>query len=210
MASPEASSLVITALGGALGALVLRSAVKLLGALFARRTPIAVYECASPERLVPGDLRHSWGHEVADSATKGGKAWEYNSTSINRPGEQVTGEHTIFGPYLNDFGKPGFYRVSYRICGKGFPKTEEPVISLDVVQARFGTDQVLRLLGQRVIRAKELSGEYQDFDIVCHAPGTGVYEYRCAIIPKGVTLDKRAIRFDRIKVYSHPPIWEAL
>src|SRR2546425_724495 len=112
----EASALIITALGGALGALVLRSSARLLGAWLTRRTPIAIYQCANTEKLALGNLRHSWGHEVPDSATKGGKAWEYDSKPIQRPGERVTGEHTIFGPYVNDFGKPGFYRVRYRIC----------------------------------------------------------------------------------------------
>ncbi len=210
MRNPDTWSLAITALGGALGALLLRSVVKLVAALCARRTPLAVYGCATADESSPGNLRHSWGHSVADSKTRSGNAWEYTSTPIRRPSEAVTGEHTIFGPYLNDFGRPGFYRVSYRLSGDGFPPTEEPVISLDVVQARFGTEQVLRLLGQKIIRAKELSDEYQTFDIVCHAPGTGVYEYRCAVLPKGVHWDNRTIRFDLITVYSHPSLWEAL
>jgi hypothetical protein len=208
--TPEASSLVITALGGALGALVLRSAIKLSGAVLARRRPLAIYECANVEESGLGNLRHDWGREVADSASKSGKAWEYDSRFIERHNRHVTREHTIFGPYLNDFGKPGFYRVCFRICGKGFTNTDEPVIALDVVQARFGTDRTLRLLGQKIVRAKELSGKYQRFNIICHAPGTGVYEYRCAVVPKGVILENRSIRFDRISVYSHPQIWDAL
>jgi hypothetical protein len=141
---------------------MLRSTLKLIGALFARWTPLAVYDCACPEPSKPGDLRHSWGEPVPDPACTNRKAWEYSSTYIVRPGEPtITGEHTIYGPYLNDFGKPGFYRVRFRICGSDLPKTDEPVIVLNVVQARFGTEQILRLLGQRVIRAKELSGTYQ-------------------------------------------------
>ena len=189
---------------------MLRACAKVLGAWLARRTPLAIYQCATTEQVGIGGLRHSWGNEVADSATKGGKAWEYDAQPLDRHGERVTGEHTIFGPYVNDFGKPGFYRVRYRICGKGFQNTDEPILSLDVVQARFGTDQTLRLLGQRIVRAKEFSGKYQNFDIVCHVPGTGVYEYRCAVLPKGVILSDRSIRFDQISVYSHPQIWEAL
>jgi len=206
----EALTLIITALGGALGALVLRSLVKLIGAVISRHTPLAIYECANTEQSGIGALRHSWGHEITDPESKSGRAWEHNSISISRPGERVTREHTIFGPYLNDFGKPGFYRVSFRLCGKGFPEIEESIIALDVVQARFGTEQTLRLLGQRIIRKKELSGKYQKFNIVCHAPGTGVYEYRCAVIPKGTDVGKCVIRFDRIIVYAHPQIWEAL
>ena len=206
----EALTLIITALGGALGALVLRSVVRLIAAVISRHTPLAIYECANTEKSEIGALRHSWGYEISDSESKSGTAWEYNSIPINRPGERVTREHTIFGPYLNDFGKPGFYRVCFRLCGKGFPEIEECIIALDVVQARFGTEQTLRLLGQKIIRKKELSGKYQKFNIVCHVPGTGVYEYRCSVIPKGTDVGKCVIRFDRITVYAHPQIWEAL
>jgi hypothetical protein len=204
------SALVITALGGALGALILRSTLKLMGALIARRTKLAVYDCATSEPSKPGNLRHTWGCQVPDSSCRNGKAWEYNSTRIERIGERVTGEHTIYGPYLNDFGRPGFYRVRFRILGKDIPKTDDVVIALDVVQARFGTEQVLRLLGQRVIRARALSGSYQSFDIICYASGTGVYEYRCTVFPEAVAPTKCTIRFDTVTVYSHPPIWEAL
>ncbi|KPJ90211.1 MAG: hypothetical protein AMJ53_14465 [Gammaproteobacteria bacterium SG8_11] len=47
MASAQTTSLLITALGGALGALILRSALKLIGALWSRAKPLAVHQCES-------------------------------------------------------------------------------------------------------------------------------------------------------------------
>lgn len=112
---------------------------------------------------------------------------------------------------------PGFYRVRFRIRGDGLPRKDERskdederIIVLDVVQSRFGTDAVLRLLGQKVVRAREIRNSYRYFDIECYAAGTGVYEYRCAVLNEAKALKGGKIHFDNIKVYSNPPIWEAL
>lgn len=212
MAGAETARLVISALCGALGALLLRSTLKVALALRARSTPLAVYDCAV-SGTKPGEFGHCYGHEVGDEASTNGKAWEHDWHKVPAtPPRQAIGEHTIYGPYINDFGRPGFFRVSFRIQGKGLPKTDEPVISLDVVQAAFGTERVLRLIGQRVIRARELSDSYQYFDIVCYASGTDIYEYRCAVLPDADATRKGTctIRFDCIKIYAHPPIWESL
>ena len=210
MDTTQTSYFILTALGGALGALILRSMLKLIGTLLTRCNPLAIYNCASPEPAKLGELRHTWGYQIRDSKSSNGYAWEYSSNYIERQGEQVTDEHTIYGPYLNDFGKPGFYRVRFRICGIGFPKTDEPIVSLDIVQSRFGTEKILRLLGQRLIKARDFSGRYQYFDIICHASGTGVYEYRCSVLPESVNSKDCKVRFDNIKIYLHPPIWEIL
>jgi len=210
-------ALLISALGGAVAALVLRSSLRIIGILCTRWIPIAVYDCAAPEPSRKLELRHTWGCQVADSKSSSGNAWEYRPIRIERPGEQITGEHTIYGPYVNDFGMPGFYRVRFRIRGDGLPRKDERskdederIIVLDVVQSRFGTDAVLRLLGQKVVRAREIRNCYRYFDIECYAAGTGVYEYRCAVLNEAKALKGGKIHFDNIKVYSNPPIWEAL
>jgi hypothetical protein len=200
--------LVISALGGALGALILRSSLKLAGVVRTRWSVLAEYDCGSPEPSGPGELRHCWGEQVFDEDATNQRAWKHNSKPIDRPGEKVTREHTIYGPYVNDFGGPGFYRVRFRLRGKDLPRTDAPVLSLDVVQARFGTQRVLRLLGQRIVRAKELSGKYQDFAIICRASGMGVYEYRVTVFPESGGSAGSEIRFDNIRVYAHPSIWE--
>ncbi|KPJ90210.1 MAG: hypothetical protein AMJ53_14460 [Gammaproteobacteria bacterium SG8_11] len=70
----------------------------------------------------------------------------------------------------------------------------------------------MRLLGQRIVKANELTGSYQNIDVEFYAAGTDVYEYRCAVFPyneKELANTKvREIRFDCVKVYAHPSIWE--
>jgi len=208
MATVQTTDLLISALGGALGALILRSTLRLIGTLLSRWKPLAIYDCAVLEPTKVGELRHTWGQQVPDTSSTNGKAWEYSSIRINKDSEQITGEHTIYGPYLNDFGKPGFYRIRFRIRGIDTSKSNDPIIALDVVQAGFGTEQNLHLLGQRIIRASELSNSFHNFDIVCHASGTGVYEYRCSVFSDAIATSGCKIRFDCIKVYSHPLIWD--
>lgn len=211
MADTKTTDLLISALGGAVGALVLRSTLKTVGAVRARWTPRAIHLCAT-SGAKPGEFDHCWGREMDDDASTTGRVWEHNWNSIApHPPHVPMGQHTIYGPYVNDFGKPGFYRISFRLRGINLPKTDESVLALDVVQASFGTERVLRLLGQRIIKAKELSGSYRYFDIVCYAPGTDVYEYRSAVFPDtDNTSSGRIIRFDCVKVYSHPSILDIL
>jgi hypothetical protein len=208
MVNPQWLSLLISALGGAVGALLLRSLLKLIGIFHSRVKPLATYNCANNEPSKPGELRHTWGQRVHDPKSSSKYAWEYGINRIDRPGESITGEHTIFGPYINDFGKPGYYRIRFRIRAVNIPKTDESIISLDVVQSRFGTEAVLRLLGQKILKARDLSDAYKYFDIICFASGTGVYEYRCAVFGNAEAIRGKQILFDTIKIYSHPSLLE--
>jgi hypothetical protein len=199
----QATSLITYSLGGAVGALLIRSAFRSVGALWAYCRPLATYECANPV-VGPGNMHHGWGRRVDEPLLPRTKqAWEHTSTQLvpNR-------EHTIYGPYTNDFGRPGYYRVRFRVFGSGFPPTNDPIVCLDVVQAPFADDRQLRIIGQRIIRAKELSPKYRGFDVYCYAAGTSVYEYRCSVVP-GVFRDAACtLRFDRIRVYVHLPLWD--
>jgi len=210
MANTQLLSLLISAFGGAVSALVLRSLLKLIGIIYFRFKPLAIYNCANAEPSKPGELRHTWGQRVSDTKSSSKYAWAYSPNRIERPGEIITGEHTIYGPYVNDFGKPGFYRIRFRIRAIDLPETDESIISLDVVQARFGTESVLRLLGQKILKARDLSESYRYFDIVCFAEGTGVYEYRCAVFGEADSIKGKKILFDNIKIFSHPSLWEIL
>jgi len=223
MADTQTTINVGSAFVGALAVLILRSLLKLVGDLLARLKPRANYDCAVPGTQ-PGELRHCLGDVVIDEESTSGKAWQHNwtRTDLTSP----SWEHTIYGPYVNDFGKHGCYRVVFRICGKNFPyipcwkkflnklfgknfpNNDEPVLVLDVVEASFGTVNTLRLLGQRVIRANELSGKYQKFNIICYAPGTDVYEYRCSVLPNCHA--NCTVRFDWVKVSSTRSIWEII
>jgi hypothetical protein len=192
MANTQWLPLLISALGGAVSALLLRSMLKLIWILYYRLRPIATYNCAEDAPAKPGELRHTWGQRVPDPKSASKYAWEYGNNRIERPGESITGEHTIYGPYINDFGRPGYYRIRFRIRAIDLPKTDEA------------------MLGQRILRAHQLSKNYKYFDIVCFAEGTGVYEYRCAVFEKAQSIQGRKIHFDTIKIYSHPSWLEIL
>jgi hypothetical protein len=212
MAAARTTDLLISALGGALGALILRSLLKTLGAVWARLRPLAVHQCATSGTR-PGEFDHCWGREVEDKASMNGKAWEHDANKVARhPPHEPMGQHTVFGPYVNDFGRPGFYRIAFSIRGMNIPKSNnDALIALDVVQSSFGTERTLRLLGQRIVKANELSRSYRHFAIICYASGTDVYEYRCAILPNPDAVTANiGIRFDCVKVYSHPSILDLI
>jgi hypothetical protein len=199
------TELLLSAVGGGVGALILRSTIKAVGAFGARSRPIASYDCSdSGER--PGDIRHGFGHRMDnDSEAMNEKSWEHTPIVIDHKGE-----HTIYGPYLNDFGRAGSYRVKFTIRGTGFSDTSDPVIGLDVVQSRFGTQHDMIIIGQRIVRACELSRCYRPFNVYCYAGGTSVYEYRAHVFPQYFNEKLNTIRFDSITVYRHFPIWDVL
>src|SRR6266478_4176838 len=132
--------LIISALGGGVGALILRSSIKGIGALGARWRPIASYAC-SDTGTGPGDIRHGFGTRVDDTNANNAQAWEHTTTTLG-----TAREHTIYGPYLNDFGRAGSYRVRFMIYGSGFPPTNDPVIALDVVQSPFATQRDMTII----------------------------------------------------------------
>jgi hypothetical protein len=130
-------------------------------------------------------------------------SWEHTlqNTGTNAP-------HTIYGPYVNDFGRPAYYRVSFRIYGAGFGGSEDPVIVIDVIQRPLFLGKDLVVLGQRVIRGKDLTNKYRDFDVFCYAAGSGTYEYRCLVHREAYDEKRHTVRFDTIRVYLHVPAWE--
>ena len=204
MSALPSLSLLIAALSGAVAALLLRSGLRLAAKTWVSRTPLATYDCSVDLDGKPGVLWHAWGCRVTDPDATDRQAWEHTDQ------QRSAREHTIYGPYANDFGKPGFYKITFRVFGLGFGRSIEPVIVLDVVQAPFGgrTDYVL--LGQRIVKARELNGSYKDFSVFCYATGSGVYEYRCRVLPSAYRPDQHTIRFDAVKVYFHLPIWEVI
>jgi hypothetical protein len=203
--SSSSLALIVSALGGALGALLLRSLLRLAGKLWAAHKPLATYDCADDTRR-PGGIWHGRGRRVpVDPLATNKRSWEHSS--------QHTGTkhvHTIYGPYVNDFGRPAYYRVSFRIYGDGFGGSEDPVVVLDVIQRPLFLGHELVVMGQRVIRGKELSNEYREFEVYCYAGGSGTYEYRCLVHSEVFDEHRHTLRFDAIGVYIHVPAWEIL
>jgi hypothetical protein len=206
MLTDPALILFISALSGAVGALLLRSLFKLTGKLLSERLPVAVYRCAVHD-TGPGGLHHGWGGAEMDEVASGGDAWAHGANQVS----VFKREHTIFGPYTNDFGRPGYYKVTFRLRGRrNFPKTDAVVAVLDVVRAPFAYEKDLILIGQRVIRAREMKNSYRAFNIYCYYSGVGIYEYRCCVKADKFNISENSVLFDTIKVYRHFPIWDIL
>jgi hypothetical protein len=197
-------SFLIPAVAGAVGALALRSLLKLVGKQWASVVPVAKYPCVK-DSVKPGYFRHGWGEPTTDKDKRGKKVWSYTSVQMRQ------WEHTLFGPYVNDFGRPGFFRVRFKLSGHGFDKrSDEPIVVIDVIQAPFDQQRDHLVIGQRVIRSSELSPQYKDFDILCYTSGTGVYEYRASVVRDNFNEAHNKIYFDNVRVYRHFPLWDVL
>lgn len=206
--NPSVISLVISALGGAIAALLLRALFRLIRKLISESKPLSIYYCAEDPIIKPiilvGLLLHGKGKKVNDKLACNKVAWEH---STEPAGANMM--HTIYGPYVNDFGKPGFYKVRFSIYGKGFSNDEDPILILDIIQRpTFMNDENLILLGQRVVKSKELSNKYKYYDVYCYVTGSGTFEYRVLVISEAFDQAKHTLRFDVIKVYNHVPSWE--
>jgi len=193
--------ILIPALAGAVGALALRSLLKLIGKQWASTVPIAKYFCAEAS-MGPGYFQHGWGAVATDD--RGKRVWSYTKAQIGLK------EHTLYGPYVNDFGRPGFFRVRFRLSGQGFDKSEKSVVVLDVIQAPFDLQRDHVVIGQRIIRSKELSPRYKNFDIICYTSGVGVYEYRASVVWEVFSEAENKIYFDSVRVYRYFPLWDIL
>jgi hypothetical protein len=197
-------SVLIPALAGAVAALALRSLLKLIGKQWASMVPIAKYICVE-DSVKPGYFQHGWGTATTDEQRGGKSVWSYTKVQIDRK------EHTLYGPYVNDFGRPGFFRVRFRLSGHGFNKrSEESVVVLDVIQAPFDLQRDHVVIGQRIIRSKELSPRYKNFDIICYTSGVGVYEYRASVVREVFNEAENKIYFDNVRVYRYFPLWDIL
>lgn len=193
-------------ISGAVGTLLLRSGAKLAVKLDADTRPLKKYYC-SDKNVVPnpGRLSQGRGDKVSDRAASKRYAWAHGSNQVG-PSPR---EHTIYGPYTNDFGNPGFYKVSFRLrCLKDLPSSDDPIVVLDVVRSPFSEEHGMALLGQRVISARELKMEYKRFNVYCHYVGGGIYEYRCSVVSNNLLKDGNTVLFDTIKVYRHFRIWD--
>lgn len=203
-------------IAGAVGALIvwLLGWLRRLGAkLLARFWPVAEYRC-DEDRGLPGRLKHSWGQSVDDSCAEKDRAWEHTAKHVGGP----EGNATIYGPYTNDFAKPGYYKVVFGVYGSGFDGSEEPVVLLQVTQTLVtydsGRQETVNWfqmpIGQRIVKAKELKPEYKKFDVLCYASGPNTYEYRAFVYPMFHDSKKHTVRFDTIRVCRFVPGMELL
>ena len=194
-----------SAFAGALAALLIRSGVKVIANYWSSARAIAEYDCAEQgSKTDRAKMWHGHGRRVQDDLASNGVAWSH---FWNASAEH---EHTLFGPYTNDLGMPGYVRVRFRVSGSGFDTSQEIVLLLDVVQAPFDLQPGRVILGQRVVRAAELNRRYRNFDVVCYTPGVGAHEYRAVVLSGAFNEDRHHLHFDWVRVYRHFPIWDVL
>ena len=167
------------------------------------RRPVAEYDCAadSADVAVIG-LWHGWGEPVPDDTATSGFAWAHTTKMLR---EVV---HTLYGPYVNDVGRPGYLKVRFRISGVGFENSNRGVILLDVNQILQESPPKHTTLGHTVVRAKQLNREYRNFEVICYSSGVGEFEYRARVLAGQFVEKKNRILFDSIQVYQHLPWWE--
>jgi hypothetical protein len=84
------------------------------------------------------------------------------------------------------------------------------VAIVDVLHAPFDLQRNHFVLGQRTIRARELRSTYEDFNVICHTSGMGVFEYRARVVRHAITPGREHIRFDTVKVFPHFLWWEVV
>jgi hypothetical protein len=189
---------------GALGALLLRTGAKIAVKVHADTRSLAEYYCSDENANPgPGVLSQGWGKKVSDPKASNRYAWAHGNNQVG----SWPREHTIYGPYTNDFGKPGFYKVTFRVrCLEDLPPSKHAIVVLDVVRAPFSDEVGMALMGQRVIRAKDLKKTYKRFNVYCHYTGGGIYEYRCSVIGKDLLKPENTVLFDTIKIYRDFPL----
>ena len=196
-------ALVVSAFSGAVAALMLRGGVKLINKVFSAARPVARYNCAEDvsDVTVIG-LWHGFGEPVADDRATAGLAWAHGARRIR----DVV--HTIYGPYMNDTGRPGYMKVRFRIAGVGFENSERGVVVLDVNQILHDVPARHTTLAHTVVRAKHIKRDYGNFDVICYTSGAGVYEYRARVLDGQFEANRNRLFFETIEVYRHIPWWE--
>jgi hypothetical protein len=198
----------VTGVVGALIVIIFGWLRRLASKLLAKCFPIATYRCAE-EGGQQGNLKHSWGQAIDDPMARSGRVWQHTSAHIGDP----SGSRTIYGPYTNDFGKPGYYKVGFSVYGAGFEQSDELAVLLEVTQTLVAYDPASRTtvnyfqmpIGQKLIRSRDLKPKYQEFSVVCYASGGNMYEYRVFVYPSYHASQSHRIRFDTVCVYRFVP-----
>jgi hypothetical protein len=194
-------------LAGATGALTLRFLIRFIQFLWGGNRRIATYDCALDGNS-EGNVCHSKGKAVDDPKASNNRAWQHSEIGDG-------GACTLYGPYTNDFGKPGFYKVTFFMYASGYENTVTPSIHLKVGESRStiiltpagpAPGNQMIAYGHRVIRAKDLANStgYQSFEVICYCAGSGIYEYTAQV----VNWKNETLQFDRIEVRTYMPFRE--
>jgi|ERR1035441_2458334 hypothetical protein len=219
----ESHPFAVGLIGGAVAATLIRIISKLIAKIWYSKMAVAVY-LPSDFVNVATDGRISVQQcKLVDDDNAGSKKCQ-----LFEGDEAATtfGEgHIIYGPYSNDFGRSGHYRVSFYIRATGFESSETVVLRLEVAEGtrHYQVDwnsphlpvksayvgQVI--VGRKIIRSKDLKVRlnqqqqpiYRRYDVIVHSSGAGIFEYRCKV--ENFDPQKQSLRFERITVHQFLP-----
>lgn len=204
--------LIISALLGALGVFVLRLVIRGVHSLNVRRKPVAEFPCYYDQKVFienkNGKLSHSLGYACEDKDSKYGTVWRHSGDRSD------DGCSTIYGPYVNVFGVPGYYIVRFRMKAEGYKKNEQ-ICWLQVVQNLVAYDSQIKKpvhydqasLCDRNVTGKDFKkSKYKNIDLKLYYNGVGAtYEFRAFV--QNFNTGKKVL-FDYISVYKYVPFLE--
>ena len=197
---------VLIALLGAMVLVVIKFLIYLRNLIISRFRPIAKYYCftASEE---PGIMQHKCGHRGNAEDTDEGKAWILDSNDIPHP-------TVLYGPYVNDFGRPGDYQVAFRIKGENFEGDNAEILRIEVAEVKEIYDEEIGKtvnytqipIGQTTIRRRDIkSGKWRNYCVNCYSSGAGKYEYRAYIYKGNFNPSIHRLSFEKIVVRRKVP-----
>lgn len=199
-------------LGGA-AALGARGVLKYAANVWNARRELREYACGYDSRRgEPGALQHGWGGAACDVATRR-ELWAHSIVRhehFRGDGTLRLVQHTIFGPYTNDFGRPGFFKIAFQFRGRGFEENRLPILTFDVQQAPYGKSQDYFLLAQKVVHGSELTGDFQVVELQCYTTGVGVFEYRVSVEPSTFDPLRHELTFEKVQIHRVLPIQDVL
>jgi hypothetical protein len=109
--------------------------------------------------------------------------WEFTKDRIGRG----AGASIIYGPYTNDFHRPGDYSATFKIRGIGFPRQSDVpgdlnqnVFMLDVLQTEIlGAERKHNIVALGYVKVRGLAREgWQEYKLDFSTDGAGIWEYR--------------------------------
>jgi hypothetical protein len=204
-----------SALGGFLGVMLFY--MKKRRDAFQDAEPIFIteYECGIVSNTDPydyeyGKMRHHRGKPC--KLDDGRFVWEWTRDKT----VSGAGDMTVYGPYTNDYSRPGEYRATFLVKVQGLPENKSK-LNADPVLLELDVNKVLETTGiskneivskehqvrvaVKYIKASELIGEnWEKIELNYYSDCTGVWEYRIAVFDG--THEKRRDNISKLKCDS--------
>jgi hypothetical protein len=186
-------SLVSTAIGGALASLIFFGVQRFFISQRTKPRKLNTYLCCPETNRgqkdeARGELMHHHGEPVTErsvllSIGVEHAVWKWTKV----PTGNGSGASVIYGPYTNDFHRPGFYSVTFYILGEGFPNEKHltgalnlNIFKLDAYRTEYlGSDERSQTVALTYVKAKDLARPgWQPYALNFQTDGGGAWEFR--------------------------------